>query len=256
VPIVEPEKRVFVWPHTTARYAAAGGPAAARLLRLAQVALLLGLIAGTAPARAASPKPDAAPVKSPPKTTRTYTPPATTPPAATYTPPAATHTPVATTKSPAQAAKASSRARKKVKPKQKQKEKKPTAAAVLAAAATITIPTPPVSETAIARPIKAAATTPSTSKSSAAVVDPKPAAHSRGSSGLRSAISIMLSAVMVLLVAAGLLLLVLASLDPYYLRPWRLRRTIENHRLDVVMGGLLLLVSMSVVYFISRSSGL
>jgi hypothetical protein len=54
----------------------------------------------------------------------------------------------------------------------------------------------------------------------------------------------------------GVLLLVLAALDPYYLRPWRLRRTVENHRGDVAMGGLLLLAGLSVVYLISRSSGL
>ncbi len=215
------------------------------------MALLLGFIASAAPAPAATPAPDKAPVKSPAKTTRTYTPPVRTytPPARTYTPPARTYTaPAKATKSPKRASKTSSHKRTKATSKHKKKahkkkelkkkDKKKSVAAVTTTAVTTT-----AASTNTAKPITT-------------IVSPEPAGGAGGSSGVRSAIASMLGAVMILLIGVGVLLLVLAAIDPYYLRPWRLRRTVENHRGDVAMGGLLLLVSLGVVYLISRSSAL
>ena len=222
----------FNRPRSATRSSAYGR--ARRLLWIAPAALLLGAIA-IGSAGAAGPSPDPAPSKPSPPPAPTYTP----PPAPSYTPPAqVTPPPRATTPSHARTP-----ARHKPKPKPKPVKipgpliNQPKPGAVLIEPK----PSPPAP--ALAQP---AAPTPASA----------PARAGGGSIALRPIVAGALNVLMGLLVLASGALLVLAAVDPYYLRPWSLRRTIENHRGDAVAGGLLLLVGLGIVYLISRSSGL
>jgi hypothetical protein len=216
-------KHFSVCSRSTARCGVlAHAAASSRLFRVASIAFVLGLIASPVTANAAPPKPDPAPVKpSPAPTPRSRTQPAP------VLAPTHVQSPTTTPSSP----------QKTVTTNRKHRT---VAAARKARARKLARATKSKLAIAAARKARARKLARAT-KSKPAIV---PARAQPTGSQLSNAFRIVLA----LLIGAGVLLLALAALEPRFVRPRRLTGTFIDHRGDLAIIGVALLVGMGIAY--------